>query len=124
MSPTNVRIQMVVEDYIPYIVTSTSAAPAVVRGLASRSPVGGGSLSPAVDEDSSVFVGNTPVVRVVSAAGEIVVEADELEEILDFGRAEVHLRAEAISLNHLLTHFPKNKYCLASSGLGCAERLV
>ena len=115
---------MVVENYIPYIVTSTPGAPAVARGLATRSPVGGGSLSPAVDEDSSVLVGNAPVVRVVSAPGDIVVEADELEEIPDLGKAEVDLRAEAISLIIFSHSFPRTSIVTHASGLGCAARLV
>ena len=113
VSPMSVHIQMVVEDYIPYIVTPTPAAPAVARGLVTRSLVGGGSLPPAVDDNSSMLIGNAPVVRVVSAPGEIVAVDDELEVIPDLGKAEVDLRAEAVSLNHLLTHFPKNKYCHA-----------
>ena len=113
MSPKNVRIKMVVEDYIPYIITTSPAAPAVFSRAATPPVNGGGSLSPAVDDASHVSVGNFPVSRAVSVPGEVAVEGDELEEINDDGKAAGDLRTEAVSLNHLLTHFPKNKYCHA-----------
>ena len=104
---------MIVEDYIPYIITTSLAAPAVVSRVVTRPVNGGGSLSPAVDDASHVSVGNFPVSRAVSVLGEAAVEDDKLEEINDEGKAEGDLRAEAVSLNHLLTHFPKNKFCHA-----------
>ena len=115
---------MIVEDYIPYIITTSPAVPAVVGKAAMNSVSGGGGLSPAVDVNGSgsmssavgdanhVMVGNFPSSRVVGVPGEVV-EGDELEEISDEGKAEGDLRAEAVSLNHLLTHFPKNKFCHA-----------
>ena len=56
-SPKNVRIKMIVEDYIPYIITTSPAVPAVVSRAATRPVNGGGSLSPAVDDASHVSVG-------------------------------------------------------------------
>ena len=44
-------------------------------------------------------------------------DGEELAEIDDQGRDEVDLRAEAVSRNHLRTHFPKNKYCRAYLGM-------
>ena len=83
---------------VPYLIAGTSPSRSAVPAQ-SISLIGDAGSEGGSSEAGSAFEGAE--------------NGGELEEISDRGRTEEQLRAEAVSIDHLMTHWPKNRFCQA-----------
>ena len=127
IDPNGQRIDMEVERYVPYISAETVPKGAAGPSVPAASPLSnvnhsdleGDVQSPATAAGSSSdpvppsIVPPPPVPPGLDEMSEEESIDSDLDETIDPSapEREKELRREARSLEHLMTHLPKNKYC-------------